>query len=170
MTLAFSVAIACLAAIFLLGDRAIAGAAVRIVNGAGLGNLRSDIDPDRLGCLKLEATGESFISLGKKDYLFSGQRVLKGFKHATEETVFTRNSQEQLTGLSGALRFEHAEAVYVRTVVKQHNPYLAGVSVGGDLTVRPLRWPEDRDTADRLIYLRPLMEERIAEWRKHDTP
>jgi hypothetical protein len=136
-----------------------------IVNGAGLSNLRDVIDPERLGCLKLEATGNSFVALGKKDYLFAGKRVLKGFKHANSTTIFTREQQEQFTGLAGALRVEHSEIVRVRKVVKQHDPYVAGVQVSDDLVVRPLRWPTDRNAADKRTYLRPMMEMRLREWQ-----
>lgn len=137
-----------------------------IVDGAGLGNLRDDIDPKRLGCLKLEATGDSFLSFGRKDYLFDHKRVLKGWRNAKEDTVFTDGFAEQFTGLEGALRNEQREAVYVRKLIRHHDPTIGGVRVASDLTVSALRWSEDSARAADRIYLRPLMEAAVKEWQE----
>lgn len=134
-----------------------------IVDGAGLGNLRDDIDPKRLGCLKLEATGDSLLCFGRKDYLFNHRRVLKGWRKADERTVFTEGEVEQFTGLDGALRNERREAVLVRRLIRHHDPSISGVRVTRNLEVRPLLWPEDQARATDRTYLKPMMEQAVKE-------
>ena len=135
-----------------------------VVNGAGLGNLRDEIDPEQLGCLKVEKTGRTFVSLGKKDYLFGGERVLKGFKHPAPDFFFKAQVQEQFTGLNAALHDNHAEGMYVKRVLRTHNPFTMNVKVTDDLQVQPLRLPDDRALVNQISYLYPMTHDKLALW------
>jgi hypothetical protein len=135
-----------------------------IVNGAGWGNLRAYIDPDRLGYLKVEKTAARFVSMGKKDYLLGDERVLKGFKRPARDMFFQSQTQEQFTGLNGALSRNQQEAVYVRQVIREHNPYVMNVTLDSDLNLHPLRLPEDAAKINAVQYLAPLAREQLALW------
>ena len=135
-----------------------------IVNATGLGNLKTLISARRLGYLKVEKAGDTFVSMGKKDYLFGGERVLKGFKNPANDFFFQAQVQEQFSSLPGALAMGQREAVYVKQVLRTHEPHMLGVRIGSDLSVNPMRLPEDLENLTTITYLRPHAYERLAQW------
>ncbi len=64
-----------------------------VINQVGHDNLRAYIDPNRLGALKLEETGDIEI-YGSKNYSFNGHRYLKGVKHDAEHLGLDENGND----------------------------------------------------------------------------
>jgi len=89
-----------------------------IVNDAGLSNLGKLINPDNLGCLKIEETSEFVDIRGLKDYSTATKTVIKGISKSAVKQKDGSYQQQQWPSLRGILKSDNAGGYTVKSVNK----------------------------------------------------
>ena len=114
-----------------------------LVNDAGLRNLRNEIDPTRIGKLKLEAHYTEAQIWGPKDYRFGALEKHKGIRKNAKWLDESSATQQQWQGLRGWVR-KGATSGPLTTTVTKHlaRNYTKGLVREGGL-VSPLEIMED---------------------------
>ena len=107
-----------------------------IVNGAGYKNLQDEIDPDRLGALKLEDRSNHLILHNAKDYELGDKIRIKGVRKNAEQIEDDTYRQFQSASLAGMIHtgeVSEVKWVTVDKVLKRH--YEKGeIKKGGTVT------------------------------------
>ncbi len=111
----------------------------------GLKNLKEQIDPEKLGALKLEETAPFFIGFAKKDYVFGNTRKLKGFDPNGKREEGNVFKSIKRVGVMGAVRHSLSSAAFWREVNTYYNPFIVNERFENDGKVTPLRLPDDAE-------------------------
>lgn len=99
-----------------------------IVDQAGCDRLRSNIDPDRIGSLKIESISKTITIRALKDYRTDTSHHVKGIRPTAIEVSHNTYEQSELPGLNALLRRRDVHHYYCETVVKRvSRTYLKGV-------------------------------------------
>ena len=111
-----------------------------MVNADGYDNLKSLIDPYKLGALKLEWESDDFQINGLKDYVIDGKRKVKGIRKDAIEVSPGVFRQVKFRGIMGMLRANDLDNIHISQVEKHLNrKYSKGV-VQDSGKVEPLRY------------------------------
>lgn len=89
------------------------------VDAFGLWNLLDEIDPQRLGALKVEKCIARAIYYGPKDYYLDGAQKTKGVRAKATEVARGEYEQDQFVSLRGACLRGHSGGPLVRRVRKK---------------------------------------------------
>lgn len=89
-----------------------------LVNTTGLIRLAAEIDPTRLGKLKVEAQADRITIYGAKDYEIGDKKRLKGITKDATLNVDGRYEQDQWESLRGAFRTGNLNKVVVKPITK----------------------------------------------------
>jgi len=99
-----------------------------IVDQAGCDRLRPNIDPDRIGALKIESISKTITIRALKDYRTDTSHHVKGIRPTAVEVSHNTYEQSELPGLNALLRRRDVHHYYCETVVKRVcRTYLKGV-------------------------------------------
>lgn len=108
------------------------------VNDAGLANLTSMLDSDRLGAAKHEWTSYAVHIRGLKDYTVGDKVKVKGVRRNATWMTDAELVQDGWSGLRGQLRLGDIDNAYTRPVRKRLSRTYTKGSVSGDGRVHPL--------------------------------
>jgi len=108
-----------------------------IVDEEGYHNLAGNIDPAKLGLLKLEGVTGDLEIRAKKDYRFGDLRVVKGIKDSAVELAPDLFEQWHFTTLRYAFAAHDLDGVTLHRVQKQMRYGRVAGTVGEDGWVRP---------------------------------
>jgi len=89
-----------------------------IVDQVGYDRLHDDVDPDRLGALKLEGTASSMDVWAAKDYRFGDEEHHKGISSNAVALAANLWQQQEWPGLTMAWSKGETDYVYTHTVTK----------------------------------------------------
>lgn len=113
-----------------------------IVDGVGYNSLKSYVDPDTLGMLKVEVKSPYLIIYAPKDYKMEGRSKRKGIKHDAEEIEPGTFRQTQWMGLPGIIRDGISEGFKTKEVTKHQKRVIHSGEVLLSGYVLPFRFSE----------------------------
>lgn len=113
-----------------------------IVNDAGLSNLGKLINPDNLGCLKVEETTEFVDIRGLKDYTTAGKTVIKGISKSAVKQDDGSYQQQQWPSLRGLLKSDNEGGYTVKNVNKILTRKYTKGDLNSDGWIRPFSFYE----------------------------
>lgn len=109
------------------------------VNSAGLSRMQPQLDPERLGCFKIEKHVEHAFYRGAKDYDLDAMTRTKGVRSKAIQLSSNVYEQEQWVSLSGSITLNHTGGPLVRRVVKHLSRLYNKGAVRHSGRVLPLR-------------------------------
>lgn len=112
------------------------------VREAGFRGLQDEIDPGRLGALKLEATLAWMVIHGAKDYMTPSKTVTKGVRARAEWIDLATVKQDKWSTLKGLVQSGQVEAPTTEVQVKHLSRLYTKGAVHPDGSVTPLRLSE----------------------------
>jgi hypothetical protein len=89
-----------------------------IVDDRGYKRLYDEVDPFRLGALKLESTSEHVSIFARKDYVFAGKHVQKGIRKDAEVIGKDKYTQFNFTTLKWAMKHKALDDVRLQRMTK----------------------------------------------------
>lgn len=123
-----------------------------IVDQYGRKALADHLDPDALGALKEEDSGNVFIGFSKKDYILGASRKMKGYDQSGRKEQANIFHAMQQVGFFGAARKDLRGGAFWYEVRKRYAPYLRSVNVEDDGRVTPLRLPQEGYSIGAMRY------------------
>jgi len=90
-----------------------------IVNERGYQQLQSEINPGRLGALKVSASGAHLIINAPKDYRLDNLIIRKGIKKSAIEIAPNEFEQDQFLGVSGMFERQEPDLITVKKIRKR---------------------------------------------------
>jgi len=109
-----------------------------IINEAGLQNLGSELDNDRLGGLKVIETMDSLSIRGLKDYSIGDRETIKGIRKLAIKIADGVYEQELWPSFKGLLRRQHPDVYAIKKIRKVLNRKYTKGTVSPDGTIQPL--------------------------------
>ena len=112
-----------------------------MVNAEGLERLQLALDPDILGCLKVEWSSKNLTIRGVKDYSVNGEDKIKGIRKNAVELAPGRYEQDLFRGLRGAIQDGELDVQIVSRQVHQLTRRYRKGTVDRRGLVSPFRFP-----------------------------